>query len=193
MADSNPYEDGTAEASAAAPNPYDQLDPASPAEKGSATSPQTATHAAYDPTEGMSTSDKFVSGVGKSFVDTGRGVYQLGASLGHAMGIVPDEKMKQIQQDADEAKKYDAPLMHTGAGVAGDIGGSIAQMAAAPELLPAKLAGIPALSSAVSGAAYSGAQPTTTGESRAANAGWGAAGGALGSAAGKALGFVAQP
>lgn len=146
-----------------------------------------------DPTDGMSTSDKFVAGAGKSLVDTGRGIYQLGASLGHSMGMVSDDKMAQIQQDADESKKLDAPLMNTGAGVAGDIGGSIAQMAAAPELLPAKLAGIPALSSAVSGAAYSGAQPTTTGESRAANAGWGAAGGAAGSVAGKALGFVAQP
>jgi hypothetical protein len=146
-----------------------------------------------DPTDGMSTSDKFVAGAGKSLVDTGRGIYQLGASLGHSMGMVSDDKMAQIQQDADESKKLDAPLMNTGAGVAGDIGGSIAQMAAAPELLPAKLAGIPALSSAVSGAAYSGAQPTATGESRAANAGWGAAGGAAGSVAGKALGFVAQP
>jgi hypothetical protein len=185
MPDTNPYEDGTADAAAPpAANPYDSLDP-KPAAAGNQTT--------YDPTEGMSTSDKFVSGVGKSFVDTGRGIYQLGASLGHAMGVVPDEKMKQIQDDADEAKHLDQPLMKTGAGTAGDIAGSVAQMGATPELLPAKLASMPFLADAASGAAFSGAQPTATGESRAENAAIGGAGGAAGSLAGKALGFVAQP
>lgn len=156
-------------------------------------SPAQKANPTYDPTEGMSTSDKFLAGVGKSFVDTGRGIYQLGASLGHAMGMVSDDKMSQIQADADESKKYDAPLMDTGAGMAGNIAGATAQIAALPELLPAKAAAVPLLADTASAAAYSGAQPIATGESRGINAALGAAGGAAGSVAGKALGFVAQP
>jgi hypothetical protein len=147
----------------------------------------------YDPTEGMSTADKFNAGVGKSIVDTGRGIYQLGASLGHAMGVVPDEKMRQIQQDAEDQKTQDAPLMNTGAGMAGNIAGGAAQVAAMPELLPEKLAAAPVLNAAGSGALFSGAQPTTGDESRGANAAIGAAGGAGGELFGRALGFVAQP
>jgi hypothetical protein len=142
----------------------------------------------YDPTDGMSTSDKFVAGVGKSFVDTGRGIYQLGASLGHAMGVVSDDKMAQIQQQIDENKKLDAPLMDTGAGMAGNIAGSAAQMAALPELAPEKFAASPIVGNALVGGAIAGAQPVATGESRATSAGLGAAGGALGGAVSK---FVA--
>src|ERR1700691_4748906 len=74
-----------------------------------------ATHPTYDPTEGMSTTDKFLAGAGKGLVDTGRGVYQLGASIGHAAGMVSDEKMAQIQGDVDEALEQDKALMNTGA------------------------------------------------------------------------------
>lgn len=170
-----------------ATNAFDQFDGTDTAPKATAAAP------ARDPTEGMSGSDKFVSGVGKSFVDTGRGIYQLGASLGHAMGMVPDEKMRQIQADADESKHLDEPLMNTGAGMAGDIAGGATQIAALPELLPAKLAASPLLASTLGAAAYSGAQPAATGESRGLNTALGAAGGAGGELAGKALGFAAQP
>jgi hypothetical protein len=153
---------------------------------------------AHDPTEGMSTGEKFTAGVGKSMVDTGRGIYQLGASLGHAMGIVPDEKMRQIQKDADDSKSLDEPLMHTGAGMAGDIAGGAAQIAAVPEMLPAKFASaypkLSALANAAgSGAIFSGAQPVSSDESRGTNAALGAAGGAGGELFGKALSFIAQP
>jgi hypothetical protein len=191
MADPNPFDQfdeqsPTASATAEA-NPFDQFDAPPPAVSSAQKT------APMDPTEGMSTGDKFVAGAGKSFVDTGRGLYQLGASIGHAAGMVSDEKMKQIQSDADEAKKYDAPLMHTTAGAAGDIGGGIAQIAALPELLPAKAAAVPLLADAASGAAFSGSQPTSTGESRLENTAEGAAGGAAGSLVGKGLGFIAQP
>src|SRR5881392_522591 len=67
-----------------------------------------------DPTSGMSGADKFVAGLGKSFVDTGRGVAQLVGARSSA------------QADADATQ--DAPLMR-GAGLAGDVVGQIAQMA----------------------------------------------------------------
>jgi hypothetical protein len=149
--------------------------------------------AARDPTEGMSTADKLAAGAGKSVVDTGRGLYQLGASIGHAAGMVSDDKMKQIQQDADDQKKQDQPLMDTGAGAVGNVAGGIAQMAIPGGALGkvAKVAPL-ALDTAM-GAAYSGAQPTTTGESRLENTAIGGAGGAAGSAVGKGLQYVAQP
>lgn len=158
---------------------YDQLPPAKPT---------------YDPTEGMSTTDKFMAGAGKSVVDTGRGIYQLGASIGHAAGMVSDEKMRQIQADVDESKQRDAALMNTTAGTLGNIAGGVAQFAVAPELLPAKLATkAPMLANAAAGALFSGAQPTATGESRLENTELGGIGGAAGSAAGKAIGWLAQP
>ena len=186
--DTNPFDQfdsapAAAPAASTAANPFDQFD--------AQATPKTA--APVDPTEGMSTSDKFVSGVGKSFVDTGRGMYQLGASIGHAAGMVSDEKMKQIQADADEAKHLDKPLMNTTAGTVGDIAGSATQIAALPELLPAKLAAVPLLADAAGAGAFSGAQPTATGESRGENTALGAAGGAAGSLIGKGIGFIAQP
>jgi hypothetical protein len=101
--------------------------------------------------------------------------------------------MKKIQDDADESRRLDKPLMDTTAGTAGNIAGGVAQIAAAPELLPAKLAAVPLLADTASGAAFSAAQPTATGESRAENAALGGAGGAAGSLAGKGIGFIAQP
>lgn len=71
----------------------------------------------YDPTEGMSTFDKAAAGAGKAVADTGRG-------LGQLLGLVSRE-------DVAEARKRDAALMDTGAGMGGNIAGSLA-MALAP-------------------------------------------------------------
>ena len=65
----------------------------------------------YDPTEGMSGTDKFLAGAGKAMVDVGRGVRQY---LPNSMGGLSNE-------DIAEARKLDAPLMKTGAGTAGNI------------------------------------------------------------------------
>jgi hypothetical protein len=140
-----------------------------------------AAHAqtSYDPTEGMSTLDKVRSGIGKGMVDTGRGVYQLGASIGHAAGMVSDEKMKEIQDNVDVSHNLDKPLMNTTAGKVGDIVGT-----AAPALL---VPGAGILGGAAAGAAMGAAQPVPTGESRMQNAALGAAGGAAGGAVGKVL------
>ena len=143
----------------------------------SSAAPVTPTKPAYDPTEGMSTTDKVLAGIGKGLVDTRRGVYQLGASIGHAAGMVSDEKMAQIQGDVDEAHQLDKPLMDTGAGKVGDVIGT-----AAPALL------VPAsgvMGGMAAGATMGAAQPVATGESRLQNAGLGALGGAAGGAVGK--------
>lgn len=72
---------------------------------------QAAPQSAYDPTEGMSTTEKVLAGVGKAIVDTGRG-------LGQLVGAVSREEV-------EEARKLDAPLMKTGAGMAGNIAGNV--------------------------------------------------------------------
>jgi hypothetical protein len=147
-----------------------------------------ATPAPADPTEGMSTSDRVLAGVGKGMVDTGRGVYQLGASIGHAARMVSDEKMKQIQDDVDEAHQRDQALMNTGAGKVGDIIGT-----AAPALL---MPGAGVMGGIAAGATLGAAQPVATGESRLQNTALGAAGGGVGGAVGKvfkALGGFGVP
>lgn len=128
-----------------------------------------------DPTEGMSGIDKARAGAGKAFVDIGRGARQI---VGNAS-----------QQEIDEAKAQDAPLMRTGAGVAGNLGANVAMF------LPTAM--IPGANSvtgaALIGAAANALQPVGTGESRLWNAGVGLASGAGGQLAGNVLGRAAQP
>jgi hypothetical protein len=64
-----------------------------------------------DPTEGMSGLDKFRAGMGKAFYDVARGA-------GQVVGLVDRE-------DVAESRKRDAPLMRSGAGVAGNIAGNV--------------------------------------------------------------------
>lgn len=79
---------------------------------------------APDPTEGMSGFDKFAAGMGKAMVDTARGVGQF------IPGLVSRE-------DVAEARRLDAPLMNTGAGIAGNVVGNVAPMLAAAPFIPA--------------------------------------------------------
>lgn len=69
----------------------------------------------FDPTEGMSGTEKFLAGAGKAFYDVGRGAGQL-------VGAVSRE-------DVEESRKLDAPLMRTGAGRVGNIAGGMAAFA----------------------------------------------------------------
>lgn len=101
----------------------------------------------YDPTEGMSGTDKFLAGVGKAMTDVGRGAGQL-------VGLID-------RKDVEESRRLDAPLMNTGAGVAGNIAGAVG-MLAPTALIPGAntLAGAGAI-----GAATGLLQPSTsTGE-----------------------------
>lgn len=126
--------------------------------------------------------ENLAAGIGKGMVDLGRGTYQLGASIGHAAGLVPDAKMAQIQQNVDEAHERDKPLMNTTSGRVGDVIGQSLPMLALPG------AGI--VGSAAEGALTGAIQPVATGESRMQNVGAGAIGGAGGAAAGKVIGGV---
>lgn len=130
-----------------------------------------------DPTEGMSGSQKFFAGVGKAMVDTGRGIGQL----------IPVRRNGEweplvTREDVEKSRKMDAPLMNTGAGMAGNFAGNVAMM------LPT--AAIPGVNTA-RGAALLGAgtgfiQPSTSNEQTAANTAFGAAGGYVGQKIGDA-------
>jgi hypothetical protein len=77
-----------------------------------------------DPTEGMSTADKALAGVGKAFADFGRGVGQL----------VPVRRNGSweplvTRDDIAESRRLDEPLMNTTAGKWGNIGGNVALLA----------------------------------------------------------------
>jgi len=78
---------------------------------------------APDPTEGMGALDKAMAGAGKAVADLGRsagqGVRWLSPKLADAIGAPTDA-------DIAEAQRLDAPLMATGAGIAGNIGGNLA-------------------------------------------------------------------
>ena len=69
-----------------------------------------------DPTEGMSGMQKFNAGVGKAFTDLGRGAAQM-------VGMGPDAAQTQ------ENRALDAPLMKTGAGMAGNVAGNLTALA----------------------------------------------------------------
>lgn len=116
----------------------------------------------FDPTQNMSGFKKFAAGGGKAIYDIGRGIGQM-------TGILS-------QEDIDRAKELDAPLMRTGAGMAGNVAGNIA-MALPTAAIPGANT---VTGSSLIGAGLSALQPTESGESRLSNAGVGAiAGGAL--------------
>ena len=98
----------------------------------------------YDPTEGMSTTDKVLAGIGKGMTDIGQGV-------GQAFGLVS-------RDDVAQKRATDAALMNTGAGKTGNFIGNAAVMA------PAAL--IPGANTIVGGTLIGGAsgflQPSTS-------------------------------
>jgi hypothetical protein len=65
-----------------------------------------------DPTNGMSTTDKLLAGIGGAMTDLGQGV-------GQTLGLVSPE-------DVAEKRKLDKPLLDTTAGTVGNIAGNIA-------------------------------------------------------------------
>ena len=116
---------------------------------------------AYDPTRDMSGLDKFRAGMGKAFVDVGRGAGQLVGAVDRA--------------SVDESRRLDAPLMATGAGMAGNIAGNVAAYA--------PLALVPGANTVVgaglTGAAMGATQPVGEADSRLKNTAIGAALGSL--------------
>lgn len=139
----------------------------------------TGTLPGSNPAEG---SDVFTEGVGKAFVDTGRGIHQIALHIGNHLGLVSDQDVAAYDQELAHDRKLDAPLMATTGGKIGDIAGSIAQAGVfGPETI---------LGSAAVGGGIAAAQPVVGGESRLANAEEGALGGAAGAAGGKVIGAV---
>lgn len=76
---------------------------------------QDAARKEFDPTNGMSTTDKVLAGVGKAFTDVGRGAGQLVGAVDRA--------------DVTASRKNDQALMNTGAGQVGNFLGSAAAFA----------------------------------------------------------------
>ena len=128
----------------------------------------------YDPTIGMSATDKFLAGAGKAFVDTGRGIGQM-------IGLVD-------RNDVDSSKALDAPLMNTTSGTVGNFTGNIA--ATLPTMAIPGAATLKG--AALLGTLQGAAQPVGTDESRIGNMLMGGAAGAGGVAAGRAVAGVAQ-
>jgi hypothetical protein len=124
----------------------------------------------YDPTEGMSGTDKFLAGMGKAFTDLGRGAGQM-------VGLVD-------QKDVDEAKRIDAPLMKTGAGLAGNIAGNIVPAAVASVVPGANTA----IGSAAVGGVLGALQPVGAEDSRLANTALGGVSGYAGAKLGQMVG-----
>jgi len=129
----------------------------------------------FDPTSGMSDYEKFTAGMGKAMVDIGRGV-------GQRLGIVS-------QEDVEQARRLDEPLMRTGAGQAGTIAGGLA--VGAPAMLIPGAGTVPGAMAL--GAAFGTAQPTTKEESVAGNIGTGAAFGLGGALAPRAIARTVSP
>lgn len=118
--------------------------------------------AAPNPTDGMSGTDKFLAGVGKSMTDVGRGV-------GQFFGAVSRDEVA-------ESRRLDKSLMDTGAGMAGNFVGNAAMIA--PTALIPGAATIPG--AAMIGTVAGLAQPSTSTRETLTNAAIGGASGAGG-------------
>lgn len=143
----------------------------------------------YDPTAGMSHTEKALVGYGKAASDIWRAIKQ-------RTGIGDQDA---LQKEIDESKRLDAPLMATGAGLAGNIAGNVALTAvpgagvvravgmAAPAAIGAARAAMAARpflgavgTGAASGAATGALTPVASDETLGGHVATGAAGGALG-------------
>lgn len=70
--------------------------------------------------------ENYLAGVGKGFVDVGRGLRQFGVLAGNTIGLVDDATVDRTMAEVDEAKALDAELMNSKAGLAGAITGGVA-------------------------------------------------------------------
>lgn len=155
--------------------------------------------------DGMSGAERFWAGAGKSVMDNALGTAQvLSSDLGPLVAGIPGLVTREIgkrgfsdrlQQEARDRAELDAPLMESGAGIAGNITGNLLQLigpgvaargtSLASAVLPTTIRG-----GALQGAALGAAQPVTGEGQRGVNALAGGAFGGLGAAAGNALGSL---
>lgn len=129
----------------------------------------------FDPTEGMSTTEKVLVGVGKGMTDIGYGVGQM-------LGTVSRE-------DVARKRETDQAIMNTGAGKVGNFLGN-----AALALPAAFVPGANTVAGAsLIGAGFGLAQPSTSTQETLTNVAFGGAGGAAGQwAANKVPGMLRQ-
>lgn len=153
------------------------------------------------PTAGMNEGEKFRAGIGKAFSDLGTGVSQFGAGVAdffsprqanaadRIIGRQPMSRVDEMRQQVAEARRLDAPLMNTGAGMAGNVAGNVAAVAPTAVIPGANTyAGASAI-----GALTGLAQPSASTGETLFNAGLGGAGGAAGKGIADAAGkFVAN-
>lgn len=147
--------------------------------------------------------DRTLAGAGKAVADMGTGAGQIARSGLNLVGAgkTADRMGLPTAAQVDETKARDAPLMNTGAGQVGYVGGNIAAT-----MLPlagmARIGVAPAAAmlnpstytaAAASGALSGALQPVGTGDSRARNMLIGAGTGMASNAAVNAIGRVAQP
>jgi len=146
-----------------------------------------------DPTEGMSTPEKWAVAVGRGASEIGQGVKQIGYGIGESMGLVDEGTQDAYTAEKTEEKeRYDRTFRSRNPMIAG-IGGTIGNMAAVP--IPgvgglaakAGLAGRTALMAGVGGI-QAGAEFVPEGGSRLRNAGIGAGFGAGGQLLSDAVG-----
>lgn len=146
-----------------------EFDIVSRAYQASKTSQVKAEPAKYDPTEGMSTTERTFAGIGSGMTDL---VY----GAGQRLGLVD-------QATINEKRRLDAPLKATRAGAVGSVTGKVALG------LPAVL--IPGANTLTGAAVIGGTQgaiePTTEDESVLKNTAIGAGAGVLGVMAGRAV------
>lgn len=180
-------------------------------------------------TDTMSGLDRFRAGIGKSLVDTGTGLAQValrnitpqipefitraGDRVEQAIGSPAYSNARRavfgaynaprqsLEREVASRREVDKDLMDTGAGFAGNVVGTLAQLATpgiaargtatAPLLLPTSVRG-----SVAQGAVFGSAQPVASQGEVLENAGIGAGGGLLGAAipavAGRAVQAVRQ-
>ena len=149
----------------------------------------------FDPTEGMTGLQKFGAGYGKALPDLARGGEQLArrfADTSPLYGMMlpgNKERMAELEQEQALVKERDAPLMNTGAGMAGNVLGNAVDTA--PMMMIPGMQGYKG--AAASGAAFGAMQPTAPDDSRAMNAAVGAGAGMAGQALGNTLGRAIRP
>lgn len=170
--------------------------------------------AGQDPTEGNSFTQNAVIGAGKALSDTGLGLRTVGADIADLVSprkqnltsLVTGQPVRsrgdELRQEYDARRQLDEPLMNTGGGVTGNIGGNVAVTLAPGAALRglgygAKLGGATnaadtlrvagntalapksILGAALQGATMGAVQPLGTGDERLYNAAAGGAAGAV--------------
>lgn len=164
-----------------------------------AAAPPRAAPTVYDPTEGMSWWEKGLAGMGKGFVDLGQGVRHRAAQVAdfvaprdqNLSSLVAGQPVKtraqEVEDEINESRRRDAPLMNTGWGTAGYVAGQAAAMAPLAPLAT----GVG--SAAALGGAAGYLQPSTSVGETLANTGLGVAGGAGGALIGKGVQRLGAP